>query len=887
MIEVKNLTKIYNEKSVKQFKALDSVSFTLQNKGMVFILGKSGSGKSTLLNLLGGLDKITSGDIIADGNQFSSFSENDYDNYRNNYLGFVFQDFCLINNLNIYQNVQMSLKLRREKDKNFILQTLESVGLKGYEKRYPKELSGGQKQRVAIARAIVKKPKLILADEPTGNLDSKTSKQILNIFKELSKENLVVIVSHNREDAETYADRIIELSDGKIVADVIKNKKYKNAFSIKGDEIVLPDRKLTENEIVLLNKKIKQKECKIILTPDKFVETKKCEDKQRNIVFENKSMSFFSSFKIAYDFLKSRKITLIFTFLFVLLIITLLSVCQMFVRFDDGKVVNEALAKKNEQVFVLKKGYLADDKDYVRWYKNSYISQEEIDLFYKNGYSGNIFKLYNTPLPISRDNCVADNFGYEKDDERYMNFYANEGVGVLQCDLNYLNNLFAVNGGVQVLSGSIRTSSNKLIITDYFADSLLYYNVDNIFDTTSSDKYEKITSADKIFNRYSVCAVIKTDYKEKYGNLIEKFFEYSKKENIALLKDFVKSDEFVGLIEDLSKYYAVAYTLNTNYVQTEISMAVQNDVTSKKWFTNFGEVIYKDELGMDVTSSKESKVFIIDKAYNSSLQQGEIYMPIKEYNKYFNTNYNTPNFSSEIQKYIYLTHYNKDFENVTSVPAYTKIYNVVGIIDDSCWVINSFDFEEMYYSTLYPTALYFDNTDNVANIYHTGSFMQFVVNASYFNAVTDLTNIVGIFKDYFGAIAGVLCLVAVLLLINFGYSSVKSNIFEIGVIKALGGKNRSISFAFVLQMLFIGLLICVSALFLSFVFVSTSNTIIVNSFINFYQNNALKDLTVLQFLPNILFMDLVITILISLFSALFPIFKLKKIKPYIIMKLKN
>ena len=229
MIEIKNLTKIYTSKNAKECVALDNVSFSLPDKGMVFVLGKSGSGKSTFLNMLSGLDKMTSGDIIADGNKFSTFTENDYDNYRNSYLGFIFQDFCLIDKMTIYKNVEMALSLQNVKNKDIVNEMIEKVGLKGFENRYPKELSGGQQQRVAIARALVKSPKLILADEPTGNLDSKTSKQILELFKKLSKDNLIVIVSHNIDDADTYADQIIRLNDGKVVENIVKNKKsYKN-----------------------------------------------------------------------------------------------------------------------------------------------------------------------------------------------------------------------------------------------------------------------------------------------------------------------------------------------------------------------------------------------------------------------------------------------------------------------------------------------------------------------------------------------------------------------------------------------------------------------------------------------------------------------------------
>ena len=221
MINISNLTKIYKSKNKEKCIAIDNISLTLEDKGFIFIIGKSGSGKTTLLGLLGGLDNITSGDIIINGLSFNSFKYNDFTNYRNQMIGYVFQDFHLIDELTVEENIALSLNLQNIKYTTEIKDALKNVDLSGYEKRYPKELSGGEKQRVAIARALVKNPKIILADEPTGNLDTKTTTQILNLLKELSKERLVLMVSHNLSDANKYADRIIELSNGKIINDYI------------------------------------------------------------------------------------------------------------------------------------------------------------------------------------------------------------------------------------------------------------------------------------------------------------------------------------------------------------------------------------------------------------------------------------------------------------------------------------------------------------------------------------------------------------------------------------------------------------------------------------------------------------------------------------------
>ena len=221
MIQIKNITKKYQDE-VGNNIALDDVSFNLPSKGMVFVVGKSGCGKTTLLNILGGLDSFTSGDIIINGQKMSSLSVKELEDYRNHTVGFVFQDFCLIDRLSVKDNIKLSMEFQNSKEKVDYDGLLNKIGLKGFGKRKPKQLSAGQKQRVAIARAIVKNPSLILADEPTGNVDAKTSTQILDLLKDISKEKLVVVISHNLDEAYNYADRIIELKDGKLISDNTK-----------------------------------------------------------------------------------------------------------------------------------------------------------------------------------------------------------------------------------------------------------------------------------------------------------------------------------------------------------------------------------------------------------------------------------------------------------------------------------------------------------------------------------------------------------------------------------------------------------------------------------------------------------------------------------------
>ena len=223
MLEVVHLTKVYKAKGGVETKALNDVSVRFPETGMVFLLGKSGSGKSTLLNVCGGLDSPTSGEVIVKGRSSKNFSQSDFDSYRNTFIGFVFQEYNILNEFTVEDNIALALELQgKPKDKKAIKQLLEDVDLGSFAKRKPNTLSGGQKQRIAIARALIKHPEIIMADEPTGALDSNTGKQVFDTLKKLSKTKLVIVVSHDRDFAEEYGDRIIELKDGKILSDVTK-----------------------------------------------------------------------------------------------------------------------------------------------------------------------------------------------------------------------------------------------------------------------------------------------------------------------------------------------------------------------------------------------------------------------------------------------------------------------------------------------------------------------------------------------------------------------------------------------------------------------------------------------------------------------------------------
>lgn len=372
MLEVKNLVKEYKTKGGATVRALADVSINFPEKGMVFLLGKSGSGKSTLLNVAGGLDRPDSGEIIVKGRSSKDFSASDFDSYRNTCVGFVFQEYNILNEFTIEQNIALALQLQNKKnDKAAVNALLEQVDLKGLGKRKPNTLSGGQKQRVAIARALIKDPEIIMADEPTGALDSGTGKQIFDTLKKLSETRLVIIVSHDREFAEHYADRIIELADGKVISDVTKTfaepQKISENVSVVSDDTIRIEKteNITEEDVKNIvdilkrhggeaiiasgDKKLAdvKRACKLSAdgTEETFKNTgnvpaKKYDGKAK---FIKSKLPVSHAFKIGASGLKTKPVRLVFTVFLSVIAFSLFGVLSAFMTYNPDYSVAKAL----------------------------------------------------------------------------------------------------------------------------------------------------------------------------------------------------------------------------------------------------------------------------------------------------------------------------------------------------------------------------------------------------------------------------------------------------------------------------------------------------------------------------------------------------------------
>ena len=288
--------------------ALKGISIEFRKSEFVSILGQSGCGKTTLLNIIGGLDHYTSGDLIVKNISTKDFKSNDWDAYRNHTIGFVFQSYNLISHLNVLANVELALTISgisASERKKRALASLERVGLKEHIHKMPNQLSGGQMQRVAIARAIVNDPEILLADEPTGALDTATSIQIMDLIQEIAKERLVIMVTHNPDLAKKYSTRIVKLLDGAIVED---SNPYDSSIETTAQKVATAiDEKMAINTMNMGNIQTSTTTTDVITATKQTPKVKISKDKKNNTPFKKTSMSFFTALTLSFKNLLSKK----------------------------------------------------------------------------------------------------------------------------------------------------------------------------------------------------------------------------------------------------------------------------------------------------------------------------------------------------------------------------------------------------------------------------------------------------------------------------------------------------------------------------------------------------------------------------------------------------
>ena len=877
MISIEKLTKVYKSKKGAPTTALDQISFDLPDKGMVFILGKSGSGKSTLLNLLGGLDSITSGDIVACGNRFSNFTDEDYDNYRNSFVGFIFQDFCLIESFTVRENIMLALNLGGQNDESKLFDVAERLDIEDLLDRLPKELSGGQRQRVAIARAIIKNPGMILADEPTGNLDSASAKQVLDTLKDISKDNLVLIVSHNPDDAEKYGDRIIEIADGKVINDHIKNESASFGVSFDGNHIVLPcNVSIEEGDLEKINAKVKDSGVQFKLGTRLFSKTPQVVDDNRQFKLSPSKLSFKKMKDISINFLKSKWVGFLVSVLMSSAIIIMFGLCQLFASFSAETTMEKAIKGTDNQVFVMQKAYKSQDGfEELITSGTMEIKDEEMDKFRQAGYQGQIYPLLNYCFALLHQDFILESHQVPENKKNYQQFFARETMGLLVCNEEFLTKIYGINGKLEYVAMSNNPQPYGLILTDYQADSMMAH-YPAIYRT-----YDDVLERTEMANRGYVNAVIKTGYNERYKDVKEKFVEAYKNRDLAALAKVRSSEEYINFLDELNTFLNVAYTFNPNFIE-DAAVGECRDFACVR-----GMEVTVDAGGQKIIYDNPRYFYYGSRHGQPNLAPDEIMLSIEMYNGLFGTTILTPTDPGIVTgQVITCDFYPVNYEGEKEI-MHSRQLKVVGVTAKPYSIVSDAYASELRKYEIYPYALYFDNGDMSYSIYTTGAKMNFAPTSAYFKAILEINDIVEVFKKLFVLIAVFLCFAGGLVLLSFGSSSVKKRNFEVGVIRAIGGNTKNIAMIFTMQILLAGIIICVISSVGLYVTSIVANKILANSFVALFESTALASIEVVHFNPLALVLDLAVVLAITLLAAVLPILSIRKIKPLKILRAKE
>ncbi len=479
MLEVKHLRKEYRTKKGVVTKALDDVSLTFPETGMVFILGKSGSGKSTLLNVCGGLDRADSGEIIIKGKSSAEFSGQDFDSYRNTYVGFVFQEYNILDEFTVEENIALALELQNKKrDREVIAKILADVDMTAFSARKPNTLSGGQKQRVAIARALVKEPEIIMADEPTGALDSKTGQQVFDTLKHLSQTKLVLVISHDREFAEQYADRIIELKDGIVISDQTRAAAGEGAQNVRffGTDTVCVQNgaDVTDADLESIRAFLKRSGGSAVISTSREQITAMKQDKPEMAVgaFENIKEQPVSkqyekqklirshlparhALRMGASGLKTKPVRLVFTILLSVAAFILFGLASTLMLFDGKSVTVQTLVDSDYDRIVLSKSYYETNKQY---------NGDKLNDEYES-------KL-NTPFTLEEYKALRDKYAgaVAAVDARIPIDNVSMSSAISQFYSNTIDGAVLADQSLQVLAGRLPTAADEIAISDFMFD---------------------------------------------------------------------------------------------------------------------------------------------------------------------------------------------------------------------------------------------------------------------------------------------------------------------------------------------------------------------------------------------------------------------------------
>ncbi len=844
MLEIRNLQKTYKSKKGGSTEALKGISLKFPDTGLVFILGKSGCGKSTLLNLLGGLDSFDGGEIIINDKSSIDFTAADFDSYRNTYLGFVFQEFNIIMNFTIEKNIALALQLQHKKpSQEEIDNILKEVDLEGFGKRKPNELSGGQKQRVAIARALIKDPEIILADEPTGALDSNTGKSVLNMLKRLSKKKLIVVVSHDREFAEVYADRIVELKDGVVVSDrtrIVEEssdgveldeagelKLNEAKFEEAAMDIIRNNGSLMDLAKVMMKKRDQARLIKEQGTKNKdlgFEDTRESKIKSTKTALSliKAKLPLKDAFKIGVSNFKAKKFRLVFTLILSILSLSFFGFADIMASYNKSETFADTFYEGNVMYYKASKEYV--NENMMGWAEPIPMSKSDVANLSEK-FNGKVLKAYDFSggNPHYSPEVSADFLKNTND-----KYFAPSGYnGFLEVEKNQ----------DMVAYGNFPEKYNEVMISDFMAKGYVDLGV-SIKVNQHGEEYEYVfKSLEQVIGHtlivdgktYVISGVYKTNF-YNYYNYLKNFNEEQLQKDEDAKRAFnnmrIDSDMFYGKLvvkegfadeqkKDLTSYNA---NLVPNIASTQ-------------------EYVYRQPLNITVDTS-------------GTLKKGEVKIPARYYKevkygwegeKSFDELQNDFKVAQTIEFYVPLVQWDSESEK-----SFTTEYSIVGLVDNinnnmggrpfpmndermiggggimrpgfgvsgDSIVMHEDDFNEIVDKLYAPSHLLVDGrTDGatmlsmVKELHESG----FGVTARNQSELMLMNNLMGTLLNAFYIAAGVLAVFVTLQLYNFISSSIVNKKKEIGILRAIGARGKDIARIFLFESMMIGVIIILFA----------------------------------------------------------------------------
>lgn len=811
MLLIKDLHKYYKSANGEGHHALKGINLSLEEKGFVFILGKSGSGKSTLLNILGGLDYYDKGEIIIKNRHTQKFKHREWDSFRNTYVGFVFQEFYMIDSYTIGKNIAISLELQgypKNEIKERVEEILKRVGLEGYAKRKPSEISGGQKQRIAIARALIKNPRIILADEPTGNLDSKTGKSILEMLKELSKEKLVIMVTHDTSVARTYGDRIIELKDGIIISDGSSNDHeefiYENINEDIQSLIHFPKgNHLNQPLIQYLHQHIdKQNEdTYIILTTDHdFVNSKtpnlklkeKINSYKESNVIENtydepfnlrkSKLPYKNTLKLAFSNIMLKKFR--FALITLLFIISLVFVgfASMFSNFDFTSVSNSTF--KNGDV-----KYIGFTKQTEYCFEEDLC--EEIQL---NINQSDIEELKNEFPSIQFTTTRSEEITLTPLTKRYDKYYTNSLNKVTIIDNEDMFTL---------MKGKYPSEVGEILISDFMASMITKYRMFGIKPDMNSLLGDWISINQNV---YYIVGFVKTDYskfKKLEGGYIKERFEevnyFEIRDN--LYRHMYMTQETYDLTLNRTSNKAT-FDFNNNHHLVDMIMKVSHENYKPDLIGRSRLPILNNEIVLPASQAFEH--FLMDLSYFSPNNENLLALIGKSFDLTFTLSNSIPPRTYTIVG-IYDDITNGKFRYYRNSSEWIGTKEEVEIIDELTFPYKNSQANIMGYALLGEDQ---DENERFVNqLMDQGWIHATEYSKSLYQINDSITKLSGLLY----VIGGMVTIFTSLMIFMFISASIHKKQKEIGILRAIGARGIDVSKIYIFEGLLIGIISSVLA----------------------------------------------------------------------------